>query len=114
MRKLASFLGLVADQFSGSLARELMYLIAGQMEDAAMADDKTNPRPADACMNSGGDYELQYWSKRFNVGMNELKAAVVNDRLWKERWPTDWVSTLPRGARAWLVSAWIPKRPRPT
>lgn len=42
-----------------------------------MADDKTKTGPADAMrVNTAEAYELSYWSKKFNVSTDELKAAV--------------------------------------
>lgn len=43
-----------------------------------MADDKSKTGPADASrVNTGEAYEVSYWSKKFNVSAEELKAAVA-------------------------------------
>lgn len=42
-----------------------------------MADDLTNRGPADrARVNINEDHELRYWSEKFGVTENTLKAAV--------------------------------------
>lgn len=40
-------------------------------------DDKSKTRPLDSSkVNINEDYELQYWTKKFNVSAEELKEAV--------------------------------------
>lgn len=42
-----------------------------------MADDKSKTGPADSTrVNVHEDYELQYWSQKFGVTAEQLKAAV--------------------------------------
>ncbi|WP_437229313.1 DUF3606 domain-containing protein [Planctomicrobium sp. SH661] len=42
-----------------------------------MADDRTKKGPQDAQrVNVNEDYELAYWTKRFGVSADELRAAV--------------------------------------
>jgi hypothetical protein len=42
-----------------------------------MSDDKTSRGPADASrINVHEDYELRYWSQKFGVSVEQLKAAV--------------------------------------
>lgn len=42
-----------------------------------MTDDKTKKRPQDSSrVNVNEDYELDYWTKKFGVSAEELKAAV--------------------------------------
>lgn len=42
-----------------------------------MADDKSDRGPADrARVNVHEDYEVQYWSKKFGVSADQLRAAV--------------------------------------
>jgi hypothetical protein len=42
-----------------------------------MSDDKTSRGPADASrVNVHEDYELRYWSQKFGVSAEQLKAAV--------------------------------------
>jgi hypothetical protein len=42
-----------------------------------MSDDKSTRGPADASrINVHEDYELRYWSQKFGVTAEELKAAV--------------------------------------
>ena len=42
-----------------------------------MADDKTSRGPADRTrVNTHEDYEVKYWSKKFGVTPEELRAAV--------------------------------------
>ena len=42
-----------------------------------MGDNKTKTAPQDAArVNVNEDYELEYWSKRFDCSRDELKAAV--------------------------------------
>jgi hypothetical protein len=42
-----------------------------------MSDDKSTRGPADASrINVHEDYELRYWSQKFGVSAEELKAAV--------------------------------------
>jgi hypothetical protein len=42
-----------------------------------MADDKNQRGPADRTrINVSEDYELRYWSEKFGVSHDELKAAV--------------------------------------
>ncbi len=41
-------------------------------------DDKNKKGPQDASrVNVNEDYELQYWSERFNITRDELKKAVA-------------------------------------
>ena len=42
-----------------------------------MADDTTKTRPQDATrINMNEDYEVQYWTKKFQVSKEQLAAAV--------------------------------------
>jgi hypothetical protein len=42
-----------------------------------MADDKNDRGPADRTrVNVNEDYEVQYWSKKFGVSADQLRAAV--------------------------------------
>lgn len=42
-----------------------------------MADDKTLKGPQDRSrINTSEDYEVRYWSQKFGVSADELKAAV--------------------------------------
>lgn len=42
-----------------------------------MADDKNDRGPADRTrVNVHEDYEVQYWSKKFDVSADQLRAAV--------------------------------------
>lgn len=42
-----------------------------------MADDKSDRGPADRTrVNVNEDYEVQYWSKKFGVSPDQLRAAV--------------------------------------
>jgi hypothetical protein len=42
-----------------------------------MADDKWKRGPQDRSrINTGEDYEVRYWSEKFGVSAEELKAAV--------------------------------------
>jgi hypothetical protein len=42
-----------------------------------MADDKSDRGPADrARVNVNEDYEVQWWSKKFGVSPDQLRAAV--------------------------------------
>lgn len=42
-----------------------------------MADDKTKKGPQDRSrVNISEDYEIRYWSEKFGVSAEELKAAV--------------------------------------
>jgi len=42
-----------------------------------MADDKTKKGPTDAKrVNTSEDYEVRYWSEKWNVSPEKLKAAV--------------------------------------
>lgn len=42
-----------------------------------MSDDKTSRGPADASrINVHEDYELRYWSQKFGVTLEQLRAAV--------------------------------------
>jgi hypothetical protein len=42
-----------------------------------MADDRTKKDVQDrARINTGEDYELRYWSEKFGVSQEQLKAAV--------------------------------------
>jgi hypothetical protein len=42
-----------------------------------MSDDKTSRGPADASrINMHEDYELRYWSQKFGVTSEQLRAAV--------------------------------------
>jgi len=42
-----------------------------------MADDKSKTGPADASrINVHEDYEITYWTKKFGVTADQLKAAV--------------------------------------
>jgi hypothetical protein len=48
-----------------------------------MADDKWKRGPQDRSrINTGEDYEVRYWSEKFGVSPDQLKAAV------KKRWAT--------------------------
>lgn len=42
-----------------------------------MSDDKSNRGPADAArVNVNEDYEVRYWTKKFGVNADKLRAAV--------------------------------------
>ena len=42
-----------------------------------MADDKTKQGPQDRSkVNTSEDYEVRYWTGKFGVSANEMKAAV--------------------------------------
>jgi len=42
-----------------------------------MADDKSKRGPQDRSrINTGEDYEVRYWSEKFGVSPDQLKAAV--------------------------------------
>jgi hypothetical protein len=46
-------------------------------ETLIMADDKKEKRPQDSSrINIGEDYEISYWTKRFNCSEEELRKAV--------------------------------------
>ena len=74
----------------------------------AMSDDKTKTGPADKSkVNVHEDYEVRYWSKKWGVTADQLKAAVkavgfsasaVEAHLKKKRSETEQTSWLPRKA----------------